>query len=111
MTSLLALAGSVMLNAVAQVSLRYSSAGRKHRPPRSPRLWLGMWVVCFVFATLLWLVVIRNTDISFAYPMLGAGYVLVTFLAMAFLDERITALRWISILVITAGVVMVGANR
>ena len=111
MTSQVALAGSVMLNAVAQVSLRYSSAGRKHRPPRSPRLWLGMWALCFAIATLLWLAAIRNTDISLAYPMLGAGYVLVTLLAKGFLHERITSLRWISIVVITAGVVMVGTTR
>lgn len=111
MTPLVPLAGSVALNAAAQVALRYGSAGRKNLPAKSPRLWLGVWALCFAIATLLWLAAIRQAEISYAYPLLGAGYVLVTLLAQWCLSERISAWRWISILVITAGVVMVGASR
>lgn len=111
MTPLIPLGGSVALNASAQVALRYAKAGRGNRPAKLPRLWLGVWALSFCFATLLWLAAIRQTDISYAYPLLGAGYVLVTLLAKWCLSERISAWRWISILVITAGVVMVGVNR
>jgi undecaprenyl phosphate-alpha-L-ara4N flippase subunit ArnE len=65
----------------------------------------------FAVATVLWIAVIRNTDISYAYPMLGAGYVVTTLLAGFLLSERISSFRWVAILVITAGVVMVGVNR
>jgi multidrug transporter EmrE-like cation transporter len=111
MTPLIPLGGSVLLNAAAQISLRYASSGRAGRPPASPRLWQATWAICFGFATLLWLAAIQRADISYAYPLLGAGYVLVTLLAKWLLSERISVLRWISIVVITAGVVMVGANR
>lgn len=111
MTPMIPLGGSVLLNATAQVSLRYATSGRGSRVAKSPRMWFGVWALCFCMATMLWLAAIQGADISYAYPMLGMGYVLVTLLAMWFLGERISVLRWMAILTITAGVMMVGANR
>ena len=104
---------SVALGAVAQISLRHGMAAPK-RPltagwPVSP--WVATWGLCFAAATVLWLVALRHADISYAYPMLGAGYILVTLLARWLLRERISTRRWIAVLIITAGVVMVGVNR
>jgi multidrug transporter EmrE-like cation transporter len=111
MTPLIPLSGSVLLNATAQISLRRASQGGEDGLHPSRRVWLGIWVICFVLATILWILALRSADISYAYPMLGAGYVLVTVLAKCFLGERISGTRWFSILVITAGVVIVGVNR
>lgn len=111
MTPLVSLGGSVVLNAAAQVSLRYSTLMRKEQAMRRSRIWLGVWAVCFAVATVLWIAAIRKVDISYAYPLLGAGYVLVTLLAKLFLSERITPLRFVAILIITAGVVTVGVNQ
>ncbi len=110
MSPLLPLTGSVALNAAAQIALRHASSGGMVAGKPS-KVWLGVWASCFAVATVLWIAAIRTADISYAYPMLGAGYVLVTLLAGFFLRERISMLRWISILVITTGVVMVGVNR
>ena len=111
MTSLMLLGGSVTLNATAQISLRYATSGRANFPPKSPRLWLSVWGLCFGLATILWLLAIRQTDLSYAYPILGAGYVLVTLLAKWLLDEETSALHWIAILIISTGVLIVGVNR
>lgn len=111
MSPLLPLAGGVVLNAVAQIALRYGSTGNKEERTIPPRFWIIVWAMCFAVATLLWLIVLRHTAISYAYPLLGAGYILVTLLAKWLLREEIPALRWVSILVITAGVLMVGANQ
>jgi|UPI000684E999 drug/metabolite transporter (DMT)-like permease len=111
MSPLIPLAGSVALNAIAQLSLRHSTSVRKHGQLSAAKLWLGVWASSFAIATVLWVAAIRQADISYAYPMLGAGYVIVTLLAHFLLGERISTFRWVSILVITAGVVMVGVNR
>ncbi len=111
MTPLIALSGGVVLNSIAQISLRYGTAEPKNRPNAVRRFWISMWALCFALATLLWLIALNNTAISYAYPMLGAGYVLVTLLAKSLLHEKISALRWVSILLISAGVLMVGVNR
>ena len=108
MTPLLPLAGSVALNAVAQITLRYASS---EQGARNRRVWLGAWGATLVVATALWIAAIRSADISWAYPLLGAGYVLVTIMALVFLHERVPPSRWLAILVISVGVVMVGANR
>ena len=73
--------------------------------------WTAVWAICFAVATVLWLVALRGSDISYAYPLLGAGYVLVTLLAKWVLREQVSTQRWIAVLVITAGVVMVGVSR
>jgi drug/metabolite transporter (DMT)-like permease len=111
MTPLIPLSGGVVLNAVAQISLRYGAADCGKRVIISRRFWISLWAICFALATLLWLIALRTTAISYAYPLLGAGYILVTLLAKWLLDEKISALHWLSILVISAGVLMVGANQ
>ncbi len=110
MTALLPLLGSVGLGAVAQISLRYGASVRASRPSGAWR-WTALWGLCFAVATALWLAALRTSDISYAYPLLGAGYVFVTVLAKWLLRERVSRLRWVAILIITAGVVMVGVDR
>jgi multidrug transporter EmrE-like cation transporter len=110
MTALVPLSGGVVLNSIAQISLRYGAADH-HTGPVSRNFWIGLWVVCFALATLLWLIALDATAISYAYPLLGAGYVLVTLLARVLLKEQISTVRWLSILVIIAGVLMVGVDR
>jgi undecaprenyl phosphate-alpha-L-ara4N flippase subunit ArnE len=109
--ALIPLGGSVLLNAVAQISLRHSATLRDSGQSHKARVWVLSWAVTFSLATVLWIAVVRNADISYAYPMLGSGYVLITLLAGLFLRERISLFRWAAILVITAGVAMVGVNQ
>jgi len=113
MTPMVPLMGSVALGAVAQISLRYGTSSPKKQLstwlPVSP--WVALWGICFAAATVLWLTALRHVDISYAYPMLGAGYIVVTILAGWLLREHVSRKRWIAVLIITLGVVMVGANR
>lgn len=110
MSPLLPLAGGVVLNSAAQIALRYGSTGNTNARAIPSRFWIVVWAICFAIATLLWLIALRHTALSYAYPLLGAGYILVTLLAKWLLREEVPVLRWVSIVVITAGVLMVGAN-
>jgi undecaprenyl phosphate-alpha-L-ara4N flippase subunit ArnE len=111
MSPLLPLSGGVVLNAVAQIALRHGVSGNTAGRAGQGRFWICLWAIFFSLATLLWLIALRHIAISYAYPLLGAGYILVTLMAKWFLREEVSAFRWASILVITAGVVMVGANQ
>lgn len=111
MSPLLPIAAGVVLNSFAQIALRYGTLQSSADRVGLGRIWICLWAICFAAATLLWLIALRHTDISYAYPLLGAGYILVALLAKWLLREKITSFRWASILVITAGVLMVGANQ
>ena len=111
MSPLLPLGGGVALNAIAQIALRYGAAEDVMERSGPRRLWIGLWAISFSLATLLWLIALRHTAISYAYPLLGAGYIMVALLAKWLLREQIPSSRWVAILTITVGVLLVGANQ
>jgi len=59
----------------------------------------------FLGASLItWLYVLKNFDVSFAYPLLSLNYVVVLLLASLCFGEKIPRRRWIGVLSIVAGV-------
>jgi drug/metabolite transporter (DMT)-like permease len=108
-----ALAGSVLFGSSAQIFLKRGvSAG-----PGKPSLrgyfspWVLAWAFSFAVATVLWLAALSHIEISYAYPLLGIGYVLVVLLAAIFLKEKISARRWIAMLIIATGAVIVARSQ
>lgn len=108
MSPLTALWTSILLGAFAQVFLRRGVAG--HQGPYLLLLrsaWVWAWGLCFVFATALWMMAISAMQVSYAFPLLSIGYLVVAALSIVFLRERIPASRWAAIAVITLGVAMI----
>lgn len=109
----LALSGSIALSSCAQIALKY---GVNRRRPQaawwhlafSP--WVLLWGASFALATLLWVVALRVLDLSYAYPLLGFGYVLVTALAALLLRERVSKLHWLAVLLIAFGAACVARS-
>jgi drug/metabolite transporter (DMT)-like permease len=110
---------SVVLSGVAQVSLK---KGLMHVQQRNPngviRLGLSVlsevfvwtWGFLFVIATSLWLIGLQRVDLSYAYPLVSLGYVLVSVLAIKLFNEKIDLTRWTAILVICAGVILIAGS-
>jgi multidrug transporter EmrE-like cation transporter len=61
-------------------------------------------------STIVWIVVLSELDLSYAYPIMSLSYVIVAFASKIFFKEKITSKRWISIVIITVGVVLVGLS-
>lgn len=57
--------------------------------------------------SLFWLVILSRVHLSFAYPLLSLGYILVVILSWMFLSEPVSIQRFAGVLVICAGVVVV----
>lgn len=57
-----------------------------------------------------WLAALARVELSWAYPMLSLGYVLVLLLSAAFLGESVSAVRWIGVIVIVVGVILVSRS-
>lgn len=54
-----------------------------------------------------WLAAISRVDLSYAYPMLSIGYVLVLLFSALVLKENVTWIRWIGALIICLGVYLI----
>lgn len=61
----------------------------------------------YVLGAVSWLTVLSRLPLSAAYPFLAVGYVLTPLLAWLFLRESVSPLRWVGILVISLGVILV----
>lgn len=73
------------------------------------------WVLAGVALLLVFFVahaiVLSWADLSYVLLVTSIGYGLVVALSWAFLDEQISAQRWLGTAVITAGVVLVGRTQ
>ncbi|MBW3623325.1 MAG: hypothetical protein KY468_07940, partial [Armatimonadetes bacterium] len=73
----------------------------------NPLVFMGL--VLFAMNTILYLRVLQQHPLSLVYPMIAFSYVVVTFLAWAFLGERIPLLRLVGLATIVAGVLILAA--
>jgi len=72
----------------------------------NPYVFLGL--VCYGTGTCSWLVVLSRTPVSFAYPWLSIGYIIITIADKFYFHQIIPPLRWVGILLISIGVALLG---
>jgi undecaprenyl phosphate-alpha-L-ara4N flippase subunit ArnE len=110
---------SVTLSALAQVFLKQGLNGLKRKSVPTSRTvlqlalgvaqqwWIWLWAFSFIIATTLWLLGLQKLQLSYAYPLLSIGYILVNFLSVIVFRERVDGMRWIAVAIISAGVVLI----
>lgn len=59
---------------------------------------------------MLYLVAISSIDISMAYPMVAVNYAIILVCSKFFFGEKVTPLRWVGVLVIIFGVILVSRS-
>ena len=59
-------------------------------------------------STLFYIKALSNLDLSLAYPTISLGYVMVVILSRILFKERFSPSRWVALLIICAGVALVG---
>jgi drug/metabolite transporter (DMT)-like permease len=67
-------------------------------------------IVMMIAALLVRLALLSLADLSFILPMTAVGYVLTALFGHVFLHEEVSTQRWIAILLIFAGAVLVSAT-
>ncbi len=71
---------------------------------------LLLGILTYGLSTLIYLYVLGRAHLSWTYGFGGLSYIFASFFALIFINEPITLLRWIGILLIAAGTMFVGLS-
>ena len=109
---------AITLAAVGQVFLK---AGLSQLPPHPPltmvllsmfqnaKVFLGY--AAFVLSSLVYLIALRRLPLSYCYPMVSLGYVIVVILSWRIFHEALPPLRIAAVGVILTGVLMLALSE
>jgi uncharacterized membrane protein len=75
----------------------------------NPTIWLGIlfllgFMICYM-------TVLSWADYSYVMPAGAFGYAVLTFLAVIFLHESVSPRRWVGVILICIGVLLVGQTK
>lgn len=110
---------SVLLNCFAQVFMKngmksFADISLTSMFTSIPSLLLNYWLwlamFCYGISFLLWMYVLSKCDVSYAYPFLSIGYVVVAILGYYWFNEDLTVYRICGIAVICIGVVLISRS-
>lgn len=113
---------SVLMGAVAQIVLKagmstpavIGALSRGAGMPlaltaaSSPLVWLGLAI--YGASAVVWLLVLAKVEVSLAYPLVGAGFVMTMLLAWLVQGEHPSAIRIVGTLLVATGVVLVSRS-
>src|SRR5262245_26823131 len=113
---------SVALAALAQVALKTGLSGARVQQTLDGHQWQALFVAAvtsrplllgvFLYgtSTLLWFYALARADLSYVYPMLGLGMIVTTIIAATWLGETVSVVRWVGVVLIASGVVLVARS-
>lgn len=78
------------------------------RMATSPYVIGGLLV--YASGTFFWLMVLNRVPLSYSYPFISLGIVLGTLSALLIFHENVPPLRWIGLVVVCIGVIIVGRS-
>jgi multidrug transporter EmrE-like cation transporter len=64
-------------------------------------------IVFYLLASLLWLVILSQEELSFVYPLISIGYIVTAILSKLIFHESLSLFRFLGILLICGGVYMI----
>jgi drug/metabolite transporter (DMT)-like permease len=75
----------------------------------NPQILLGVFFEALFFLCLL--ILMSKSDISFLWPLTGLSFVFATFAAIWFLNERVSVVRWIGVILIVIGAALISYSQ
>jgi drug/metabolite transporter (DMT)-like permease len=79
---------------------------------RSLSSWMVWWgILIYIASFILWLVIIYRIDLSIAMPVGSAAYVFIPIMAIIFLHETVSPLRWLGIGMVILGIYFISKSK
>lgn len=118
MTSILLILTSVVLAVTGQLLMKHgmgqigfveleASAVIQMVGKALANIFVLLGIGCYVVSVVFWLLILSRVELSFAYPMISLGYVIVMILSWVIFRENVTLLRVIGTLTIVLGVFLI----
>jgi multidrug transporter EmrE-like cation transporter len=118
MKPILAILLSILLGTCGQLALKYgtklavareaAATGMLASYLANPYMWFALCL--YGISTVLWIYSLSKVDLSYAYPMVALGYVLVCSFSVLLFKETMPALRIAGLGVIILGVIMIAIS-
>ncbi len=74
----------------------------------NPFVLIGSFV--YMVSTLVWIGLVSKVELSYAYPMVSLNFVMIALLSKAAFNEKVSRVRWISIIMIVIGVSLLSVS-
>lgn len=69
--------------------------------------WVLGGLALYVVSSVFWILGLSHKDLSYAYPMLSVGYLVIVLISWKFLDESISPTRLAGVLLVSLGIILV----
>ena len=96
------------MNAVGSLQLQDLLSKKLLTIATQPFVAIGFLI--YLLSAGIWLVVLSNADVSYAYPLVGLGYIVTAALAYLFFGEQFTLFKALGIVMIMSGAFVVVAK-
>jgi len=73
-------------------------------------LWVLLGLILYIFSTLLWMMILTKTPLSFCYPFISLSYVFVIIASRIIFRERIDHFKILAIILIISGVILLSMS-
>ena len=93
-------------------SVELSPAGLARALPltvTNPKIWIGIFFLAGFMAS--YMTVLSWADYSYVMPIGAFGYAMLTWFAVVILHEEVSIQRWIGVIVVCIGVLLVGQTK
>ncbi|MDQ0215256.1 multidrug transporter EmrE-like cation transporter [Oikeobacillus pervagus] len=115
MKNILLILFSVFLSSMGQIVLKYGAVKTVDQPKSmeimnflSPINITGLFL--YGLSALVWMVVLRKVELSYAYPMVSVGYVLVFVFSYYLFGESLSMNRIIGMVFIMIGIIFISRS-
>jgi drug/metabolite transporter (DMT)-like permease len=117
MIGLLYVLTSIILESVGQISLKHAaernSVGRnvaRMLLAAARDKWLVAGIGCFILEFISWTLALQRLDVSLAFQLSSLTFIAVAVSSRIWLTEQIAGYRWIGLICIFLGNILVGAS-
>lgn len=117
LNSIVIIISSILLSSIAHILLKKGMMTHALKEIKNDNIlevaiavgtnpWVVTGIILHVGALVVWLLALSKVDISFAYPFLALGYVLVSLMAYYYLGEELSITKIIGMLIIIVGIMV-----